>query len=218
MEGELQLCLSKSKISKWHRRLVASAGREEALADSFGSKAEELRRRRETLPASPPEHVRLARDWAHLFPNAAEPLEILSSLPKPRDRRKKKTLAIAMLLLLPSSLALWLYGREPEIEVTVASSAAARPLTIASDPPVSTRAAAPVNPPRPKVGWIKVYADPDVTLYLDNRLVPQDSWDRIEAKPGLRQLKLVKEGFLPIVNSIEVKANKTAVVKARSGT
>lgn len=221
VEGELQLALAGNAVARFNKDLVSLDARTSVLAAAFEEKKAELELRRAEA-AEIPARIALAREWAHIFPNAAEPMEILGSLPNqaPVGLTKKRALALVALLLLTLFPLGWHYWhRSTREEISISAALATPPPVITPESP--TVPAAPVRPTapaRPPVGWIKVYADPEVQVFLDDQAIPQERWDRIQAAPGLRQLKLVKAGYLPIVNRIEVKANKTAVVKARGGS
>lgn len=212
IEGELQLALRSSPLARMCRSLVSTNERDRFMVAAYEAKRRQLGQRRNSLARGNEASIALARDWAHLFPSAPEPLEILQTLRKPAQLKRRLVIAaIALILLLP---LFWFFPSREDAELdqvvaTPAPTIQAKP--IAAPPPAPAVS-------RPKIGWIKVFADPDVQLFLDEKLVPQEKWDRIEASAGLRNLKLVKEGFLPIVNAIEVKAGKVVVVKARGGS
>lgn len=224
VEGELQLALSSGSVARFGKDLVSQASRASVLAAAFEAKKSELESRRAEATGVPA-RIALAREWAHILPNAGEPMEILSAIPNLSSAgfpQKRATALVALLLLalLPIGWTYWRGNANEEVSVSASLATPANPeTTSAPTPPASSGALTPpTGPARAPVGWIKVYADPEVQVFLDDQAIPQERWDRIQASPGMRQLKLVKAGYLPIVNQIEVKANKTAVVKARGGS
>jgi hypothetical protein len=125
-------------------------------------------------------------------------------------------IALAMIVLSGGS-GFWLWNRK-DIPPPSSGSAAtvveppprAQPLPVAAGPlPPVTRK------PLPPKGWIQVEADEDVRVFVDENEIPRTDWKRIPVNTGKRSLRLIKSGFLPIENVIDVRPNKVAVVKAK---
>jgi serine/threonine protein kinase len=221
VEAELMALLARSPLHRLCPALVAVEKRTTVLELAYQEKRRELAARRERLLAEGRREglVELATEWSRLFPDAQESAEILASLPEPgRKAFPYRTAAVAALLLLLLIPLFWWQLRPPR-QITVSQMPPAQPEPHAAQarPP---QEAAPQSPqvmrpaPRPK-GWLQVDADDDVTVFVDNKQIPQRLWARIPVEAGTRRLRLVKAGFLPIENEIEVKANKVAVVKAK---
>ena len=225
VEAELMHALGYSPMHKLARALV-SHEHDHYLTPAFTEKRKELAARREQLPATDSAPwLLLLRDWNYAFPNDPEAAALLAGVPAaPVNPWRRRALpALAALLLLFIGTGWWLWPREP---ATVATTTPPSPLVTDS---ISVPAAAPVPAAatqapvaltaRPSVehGWIRVEADPDVEIFVDGKFIPQSRWGRITVKPGTRALRMVKQGFLPIENKIEVRANQTAVVKAKGG-
>lgn len=215
IEGDFQLALARCTLARFASDIVSVTKRSALLEPAFLAKKADLEKRKaETIGT--PALIELAREWSHFFPNAKEPVEILEKCsPETIPPRRRMMLAAALLLLLLSLGGLFAYQLRSRPLDPVAAPAAP-PTPTPSTTPKQATLIAPTKKSLP-TGWIKVHADPEVQVFLDGRLIPLERWDRIEATAGSRQLKLLKDGYLPIVNQIDVKANKIAVVKARGG-
>lgn len=64
-------------------------------------------------------------------------------------------------------------------------------------------------------GRIVFELDSDVRAYVDGELVPPSEWAGYETTAGKKRIRLVKEGFDPIDNTVEVHPRKTAVIRAK---
>lgn len=77
-------------------------------------------------------------------------------------------------------------------------------------------AVTPVRP-RAQMGSIKFLVDDDVSVYVDGVKVSENKLHKFKVKAGDRKVKMVKEGFMPIENTVKVRANKTTTINARGG-
>lgn len=219
VEAELMNAIAATPLLKHCRSLVSGIDRSRALEPAFVDKRRELEARRAALGGSRPETISLAREWSFVLPDSTAPHELLSALgsdDKPSPYLRAAAVLLLMLFVGSGGWLFWLATRRTPMPVA-ATPAVTAPAPIPTPAPVNdtiaVRSAAPA--PTPALGWIRVEADDDVTLFLDGAEVPRSEWKHIPADPGQRRLKLVKAGFLPIENVIPVRAGKTAVVHAK---
>jgi hypothetical protein len=67
------------------------------------------------------------------------------------------------------------------------------------------------------MGALSFEVDDDVSIFVNNMLVPKQQLKKYRLKPGVHKVRMVKEGFQPIENEIQVKAGKTTQIRAKGG-
>ncbi len=85
----------------------------------------------------------------------------------------------------------------------------------AQKPAASVKKKSP--PPAPMLGTLTFEVDDDVDIFVDGKKVPRQQLENFKVKPGMHQFKMIKAGFDPIDNEIEVKAGKTTTIRAKGG-
>ena len=78
-----------------------------------------------------------------------------------------------------------------------------------------TKRALPQKPM--KMGALSFDVDDDVNIYVDGKFIPKKQLKNFKIKAGLRRVRMVKEGFDPIINKIKVQPGKTTKIRARGG-
>lgn len=68
---------------------------------------------------------------------------------------------------------------------------------------------------KPILGRLVFEADQDVDIYVDGKFVSPTAWASYEAPAGKRNVRLVKAGFEPIENIVDVKPSQATVVRAK---
>lgn len=161
-----------------------------------------------------------------------------------RTTSRRRTIVIAFAVLLVSGIGLLLgqglVGRSFDGWNFILKSepiAALTPPVLLTDPPKMIEAEIPKPQPAPvervavekanrpsrparvateAVGYLAFELPDDVQVFVDAKLAPREMMRRFPAKPGTRDIRMVKEGFLPIDSQILVKPGATA--KVRAGT
>lgn len=65
------------------------------------------------------------------------------------------------------------------------------------------------------LGSIQFDVDPDVSIFVDDKFIPQAQWDHLPIEVGEHQVRMVKEGFVPIDQMIQVTGERPSVIRAR---
>lgn len=73
--------------------------------------------------------------------------------------------------------------------------------------------------PRPvlnqrKFGFISFEIPKDVKAFVDGIEVPEKSLNKFRVSPGDKELRLVKEGYPPIIGKVTVQINETSIIRA----
>lgn len=97
-------------------------------------------------------------------------------------------------------------------KVVTAKASPENDATAAAKKPIVKREALPQVK---ALGQLVFEADPDVDIYVDGKLVSPTAWSAYETPIGERKIRLVKAGFDPIDNTVEVKEGQKTVVRAR---
>jgi serine/threonine protein kinase len=70
---------------------------------------------------------------------------------------------------------------------------------------------------KPQMGTLSFDVDEDVEIFVNNTMIPRDQLKSYQIKAGTHNVRMVKEGFDPISNEIEVRAGQTTKIRARGG-
>lgn len=164
---------------------------------------------------------------ARLFPDAPDLLEAargrlqaLNEAPPKRATHWALSLGAAALMV---ATLLWSQSVHREPTVVWMKAPTAAPVAESARGPssmvgaaervsVPVPAAAPVVP----LGYIRFDVDSDVSVFVDGKAVHRRRMKKYPVPVGTRQLRLVKEGFDPIENRVDVKADQVSVVRVRS--
>lgn len=189
------------------RQLVRAEGSPLAVTELYQLKRDQLRSRVQRA-ANQNEFLPAVREMQRLFPDDSS-WEQSPLLVPPKQRRRW---LYALPLLLPLLfVGVWLQrGREVQEAAVVVPTVVTTGLI--SAPPVS--AVGLVEPPKVQYGRIRFQVPGSVKIYLDGQLVDHTRQPVQRLKVGTYDLKMVQEGYLPIENSVKVKAEKEIVVRA----
>lgn len=74
-----------------------------------------------------------------------------------------------------------------------------------------------VAKPKPQYGYLSFEVDDDVDIFIAGKRIPRAQLKKVRLKPGVHKVKMVKAGFDPINNEMEVRAGKTTTIRAKGG-
>ena len=231
LEGEILSYLSTTRLLPLCKNMMNQRTRGAALTQALSLKNKTLHGEIESLEKENISEVRgrlleVAQEIMILFPEDKISAKIIEKLNASRSSKLPLVLVIGLLIFVGGGLALW--NQKPKdiekpAQVTV-PAAVVEPQASATKVPVVTKVvrskvdqARPAPVPVPAHGAIKFLADYDVQIYVDDKLVPSDLWDSYKTAPGGHTVKLVKAGFLPIENQVQVTKNNTVTINARGG-
>lgn len=81
-------------------------------------------------------------------------------------------------------------------------------------PSLSLARSAPSRRVKPAEGYLNFEIPADVDVYVDNQFVPKDKRAKFATTPGEKNIRMVKEGFLPIDSKLTVRDGKTSTIRA----
>lgn len=173
-----------------------------------------------------------SQEYQRLFPQGELMPQILESVVGAETQKKvvqRWTSAFVLLLFVFVGLGIWwwvsTWGHKPIFT--------AKPQPVVEPPPPPTqpgrvdpetqRVAAPAvaqQKPRPTravrsaEGFLRFDIPADVDVYVDGQLVPKDKLKNFATTPGEKNIRMVKEGFLPIDSKLTVRDGKTSTIRA----
>ncbi len=220
LEGEILSYLSTTRLLPLCKNMMNQKTRGATLTQALSLKNKTLHSEienleKQNLPQIRSRLLEVAQEMMILFPEDKGSSKIIEKLNAPRSLKLPLAVILGIFILVLGGLFLW-NKKEKVLE----------------DPtPIESKVSTQINPakvapakvgqikhePIPAHGAIKFLADYDVQIYVDDKIVPSDLWDSFKTSPGGHTVKLVKAGFLPIQNQIQVTKNKTITINARGG-
>lgn len=64
-------------------------------------------------------------------------------------------------------------------------------------------------------GWVQFEVEEDVNVFVDGKLVPRAQLGHYQLTEGIHDVKLVKQGYMPIANTVKIRAGQITVVRAK---
>ena len=131
-----------------------------------------------------------------------EPVVTKGMIPEPKKENPKPAVTQTVIKPKPKPVSLTAKPK-PKLQPSTAPVVKKSPLK-----PVMTK---------PILGTLSFDVDEDVDIFIDGKQIPREQLMNFKVKPGVHKVKMIKAGFDPINNEIEVKANKTTTIRARGG-
>lgn len=224
IEAELMSYLSREQMTQICRKLVTSVIKNEDLAEALRLKRVYLIKGIEskTLPLS--DRLEMLNELRTLFPSdelgQSYLTELQSSQIKKESNAKQK---YAVLVFLIFALVIGAYFKtqekkpapQAETELAIPKIEPINAVAALAPPPI-TKAPRPASAvesiKKPTLGAIKLIVSDEVDVFVGGQFVPPNKREHYALEPGKHLVKLVKEGFLPIENTVNVTAGKTAVI------
>ena len=176
-----------------------------------------------------------------LFPDLEELPGLMASLSVKPDKNQSKKRSLLLLLLLifftgiTVSYRIYDYKKSKKLEISrVAEAKKLKELALidlAKKDAISTKVTATtMTPPKKKrekkqrintvtssqrkYGFISFEIPDDVKAFVDGIEVPKKSLNKFRVSPGDKELRLVKNGYPPIMGKVTVQLNETSIIRA----
>jgi len=165
----------------------------------------------------------MINEFHALFPNDPAGTEMMSVLTTTQENKKKRPLWILTLTTVSIFVGtIWLWQLPPKaISDTKQSTPIPAAIKEPNPPPIQAhaptkRVAKPVNAPQPQYGQLRLLVDPGVRAFVDGRRVADSEMAKYKIASGRHQLRLEKDGFLPIERTVLVRPSRTTMVNAKT--
>jgi serine/threonine protein kinase len=237
IESELMGVLSASGLLPLCRDLLVLEPSAKLFKESLQIKQRKLTSQAEELKVTRntdrKELLSVANEFQRLFPEDPTGLELLGLMKENRVLIKKRSLLLLPFLLVGAMASIFFFMPSdsqkstellsqsvpnPRVQPVSLNVEKPRPKKIAQPKVVKPKPRRkPVVKPKPPMGALSFEVDDDVSIFVNNMLVPKQQLKKYRLKPGVHKVRMVKEGFQPIENEIQVKAGKTTQIRAKGG-
>ncbi len=204
------------------KKLVSARLRNESLAEALRLKRASIIKGIESQTLNLSERLELLNELRTIFPSDELGTTYLAELQSSQIKKesKNKKFLLLLLLLVPIGVAA-LYLKQASAPVaetpkltapTIAEPALEPVIEKVETLPVVEAPKRVALPEKPATGTIKFIVSEDVDVFVGGQFVSPSRRRNYTIAPGKHLVKLVKDGFVPIENTVTVTAGKASVI------
>lgn len=216
VEAELMLALAQSGVMTLAKKLVSVKSRQESIAQAFQAKHSALLTNIENTNGA--EKIDFIRELLTLFPNDPKSNEYLLDIQRSQKSglSKRYTMLVAAVLV-SVGVAIAAYRKSASKTVKVEHQVQPQAVVaqgLQAPPSLSSSSSEPVVvKPEQKNGALAFYVPEDVDVFVGGQYISPLKRKKLSVAAGKHLVKMVKDGFMPIENTVLVREGRTAVVR-----
>lgn len=214
VEAELMLALTQSGLMAQAKKLVSVNSRQGAIAQAFHIKHSSLLTNIEKVQGA--EKIDFIRELLALFPNDSKSNEYLLEIQKNKKAvppKRRAMIFVAALISVGATVAIYFNWTNkvdalPQEPKVISKPLPSQPpsLPVSPDPAVAP-------PPQKKLGALTFLVPDDVDIFVGGQFIPPAKRKKLTVASGKHLVKMVKDGYMPIENTVLVREGRTAVVR-----